>query len=110
MEESPVYWAAVLLYPGYRKKLTYKTLEIKQAAQMLFDAEEFIKSEIARLGASQSPPTITASIGTDLNPFHEHLLRPDFYEEPEPGLSDKLATYLEDLLVPCDVPIQWWLA
>lgn len=110
MEESPVYWAAALLHPGYRKRLVHKTLEIERAAQVLFGAEEFIKSEMARLGASQRPPTATTNTGTDLKPFHEHLLGPDFYEELESGPSDELAIYPEDPPVPCDVPIQWWLA
>jgi hypothetical protein len=103
LDETPAYWAALILHPGRRMKwvkLFYegndkRILEIQRRFVAYFDAHHPAVEPAAR------PCT----------PVQVHGFGDSFYDAPVAGgIVDEVGEYLRGPVHPVDNPIQWWLA
>jgi len=103
LDETPTYWAALILHPGRRMKwvrLFYKgndkrILEIQRRFVDYFDTNH----PAVELAARPCTPEQVPGFGDS------------FYDAPVAGgIVDEVGEYLRGPVHPVDDPIQWWLA
>lgn len=106
LDETPAYWAALILHPGrrmkwvrmfYRNEDSHRIQQIQRLFVSYFD-EHYATTEVpsTQLQPPQPPD--------DVDGFGD-----DFYDNPITNdVVDEVGEYLRGPVLPVDDPVQWW--
>ena len=101
LEDSPAYWAAMILHPGLKKRWIEKQLSEEHAQRVIQGFKKFFDEDYNNQGS----PAPRQTIQTRPN----YLIDEDFYDKPEdPLLKDELLEYFSMPLLPVEDPLEWW--
>jgi hypothetical protein len=102
MEESPAYWAAMILHPGHKKKWVGRFLGERQAERAYRACRDLYLADYAGI-------TVPAQASTPGTCQGSHLVAHDYYDPPEDhNHKDELAEYLAEPVWPVDNIQTWW--
>ncbi|KAL6402721.1 hypothetical protein AUP68_14055 [Ilyonectria robusta] len=100
LEDSPTYWAAMILHPGLKKRWIEKYLPEEHAWRIIQGFNKFFDEDYNK----QGPPVTTQISQTRSN----YLIDEDFYDKPEElPPKDELTEYLSLPLLPVEDPLGW---
>jgi hypothetical protein len=104
MESTPVYWAAMIVHPGYRKRWLELYLEREHKDSIIASARVFFDDNYPHI----APPATTTP---EEDRRREHLTGPThiFYPPPaDPVDRDELTEYFNEHLMPVEDVLDWW--
>jgi hypothetical protein len=101
LEDSPAYWAAMILHPGLKKRWIEKHLSEEHAQRIIQGFKKFFDQDYNK----QSSPAPGQSAQTRPN----YLIDDDFYDKPEDLLlKHEITEYFSMPLLPVEDPLEWW--
>lgn len=101
LEDSPAYWAAMILHPGLKKRWIEKHLSEQHAQRIIQGFKKFFDKDYNQ----KSSPTPRQTVQTRPS----YLIDEDFYDKPEDLLlKDELSEYFSMSLLPVEDPLEWW--
>lgn len=101
LEDSPAYWAAMILYPGLKKRWIEKHLSEEHAQRIIQGFKKFFDEDYNKQGSQPRQQTLQTR--------PNYLIDEDFYDNPEDLLSkDELSEYFSMPLLPVEDPLEWW--
>jgi hypothetical protein len=101
LEDSPAYWAAMILHPGYKKRWIERNLSAEHASRVFAAFTDLFERDYNKVDARpiQQPERATPTT----------LAGDDFYDQPEdPAQKDELPAYFSGPLLPVKDPLEWW--
>jgi hypothetical protein len=107
MEESPAYWAAMILHPGLKRRWIDRCLGKAHAARAFAAFERLYEEEYEHIVIPMpEPPPPPSRRGTGyLLPADD-----DFYDLPDdPNNKDEVAEYLQEQVFYVEDIELWWL-
>ena len=104
LEDSPAYWAAMILHPGLKKRWIEKHLSEEHAQRVIQGFKKFFDEDYNKQ-SPQNPLNPQQTIQTQQN----YLIDEDYYDKPEDlPPKDELTEYLSMPLLPVEDPLEWW--
>jgi hypothetical protein len=101
LEDSPAYWAAMILHPGLKKRWIEKHLSEEHAQRVIQGFKKFFDEDYNKQVFAAPRQTIQTR--------PDYLIDEDFYDKPEDLLlKDELAEYFSMSLLPVEDPLEWW--
>ncbi|KAL2137480.1 hypothetical protein VTI28DRAFT_9509 [Corynascus sepedonium] len=101
LEDSPAYWAAMILYPGLKKRWIEKHLSEEHAQRIIQGFKKFFDEDYNKQSSQPRQQTLQTR--------PNYLIDEDFYDNPEDLLSkDELSEYFSMPLLPVEDPLEWW--
>jgi hypothetical protein len=101
LEDSPAYWAAMILHPGLKKRWIEKHLSEEHAQRIIQGFKKFFDEDYNE----QCSPAAQQSAQTQ----PDYLIDEDFYDKPENLLlKDEITEYFSLPLLPVEDPLEWW--
>ncbi|EAQ87078.1 hypothetical protein CHGG_08331 [Chaetomium globosum CBS 148.51] len=103
MEQSPAYWAAMILHPGHRTRWLERNFGSDRRDNIIATFKRFYQDEYCNENDSQQP----AAEPMRLQPTY--LYGHDYYDPPEdPSDTDEVETYLGEPVQMVEAPLTWW--
>lgn len=104
LEESPVYWAAHILHPGYRSRWLQRNLPDRRYAIIGSFRDLYERFYKPRPSSRTGPGESSRPEG-----FTSHLTPAGFYDIPaDEPVDDEIDRYLGEHLRPVDDVFAWW--
>lgn len=101
LDDSPAYWAAMVLHPGLKKRWIEKHLPEEHSRRIIQGFKRFFEDDYNKQGLPPSHQTARAR--------SNYFIDEDFYDKPEDiSLKDELTEYLSMPLLPVEDPLEWW--
>jgi hypothetical protein len=104
LDQSPAYWAAMILHPGLKKRWIEKHLPKQQAESVIENFQSFFTQNYdqdGNMSGDQQVPSIQVQ--------SDYLIDEDFYDKAEDVITkDEVTEYLSMPLLPVDDPLEWW--
>ncbi|KAK4171705.1 hypothetical protein QBC36DRAFT_365488, partial [Triangularia setosa] len=79
IEDSPVYWSALILHPGFKTKWVEQYLEEERASRIKAEFQTFFERDYP----AQHPASASTPAPDSRHPTRNHLIQHDFYS-PKP--------------------------
>ncbi|KAK4173288.1 hypothetical protein QBC36DRAFT_293567 [Triangularia setosa] len=83
MEDSPVYWSALILHPGFKTKWIEQYLEEERASRIKIEFQTFFERDYPAQHPASAPTPAPAPAPGSRHPTQNHLIQHDSYS-PEP--------------------------